>query len=191
MLDESLVAVETILRFCIYGSVSEDKAATIKHRLKKYKDKFPDNTEIVQSSLFVDDFISGQENVDKAPQTSLESIDIFKEVGMSLRKWYTNSKEIERLWTENKVSVENHSPGKENPADFFTRGLSVSKLAKCDAWWNGANWLCQRKENWPNREVQGVEEENLELRKKLEKTIQNQCVLDANDHVLDLKSIVT
>ncbi|GFT03111.1 uncharacterized protein NPIL_305171 [Nephila pilipes] len=48
----------------------------------------------------------GQENVDKALQTSLESIDIFKEAGMCHLENDTNSKELERLWTENKVPVE-------------------------------------------------------------------------------------
>ncbi|GFR31233.1 integrase catalytic domain-containing protein [Trichonephila clavata] len=81
-------------------------AATIRHHLKKYKDKFPDTAMIVESSLYVDDFISGQENVDKALQTSLESVEIFKEAGLSLRKWHTNSKELERFWIENKVPVE-------------------------------------------------------------------------------------
>ncbi|GFQ94044.1 integrase catalytic domain-containing protein [Trichonephila clavata] len=81
-------------------------AATIRDHLKKYKDKFPDTAKIVESSLYVDDFISGQENVDKALQTSLESIEIFKEAGMSLRKWHTNSKELERFWKEIKVLVE-------------------------------------------------------------------------------------
>ncbi|GFQ66132.1 uncharacterized protein TNCT_432351 [Trichonephila clavata] len=81
-------------------------AATIRYHFKKYKDKFPDTAKIVESSLYVDDFMSGQENVDKALQTSLENIEIFKEVGMSLRKWYTNSKELERFWIKNKVPVE-------------------------------------------------------------------------------------
>ncbi|GFQ69318.1 DUF1758 domain-containing protein [Trichonephila clavata] len=66
--------------------------ASTRHHLKKYKDKFPDTAKIVESSLYVDDFISVLENVDKALQTSLESIEIFKEAGMSLRKWHTNSK---------------------------------------------------------------------------------------------------
>ncbi|GFR23824.1 integrase catalytic domain-containing protein [Trichonephila clavata] len=208
-------------------------AATIRDHLKKYKDKFPDTAKIVESSLYVDDFISGQENVDKALQTSLESIEIFKEAGMSLRKWHTNSKELERFWKEIKVLVEevnclsdeevvplkftvglgagqidlspllrigveeiqklstpsdwHHCPGKENPADFITRGLSVKNLKKCDAWWNGPHWLHQPEENWPKIEVKGVEEKNLELRRKSEKTIQNQCILEPNVHVLDLK----
>ncbi|GFQ93939.1 DUF1758 domain-containing protein [Trichonephila clavata] len=76
---------------------------------------------------------------------------------------------------------------KENPPDFLTRGLSVKNLKKCDAWWNGPHWLHQTEENWPKSEVEGVEEKNLELRRKSEKTIQNQCILEPNDHVLDLK----
>ncbi|GFR14508.1 uncharacterized protein TNCT_127951 [Trichonephila clavata] len=65
-------------------------------------------------------------------------------------------------------------PGKENSADFFTRGLSVKNLKKCVAWWNGPHWLPQPEENWPKIEVEGVEEKNFELRRKYEKTIQNQ-----------------
>ncbi|GFR31231.1 reverse transcriptase domain-containing protein [Trichonephila clavata] len=92
----------------LFGLISSPfmLAATIRHHLKKYKDKFPDTAMIVESSLYVDDFISGQENVDKALQTSLESVEIFKEAGLSLRKWHTNSKELERFWIENKVPVE-------------------------------------------------------------------------------------
>ncbi|GFR11593.1 integrase catalytic domain-containing protein [Trichonephila clavata] len=170
-------------------------AATIRYHLKKYK--FPDTAKIVESSLYVDDFISGQENVDKALQTSLESIEIFKEAGMSLRKWHTNSKELERFWIENKVPVEEFNclsdqevvPLKvlgicwDKKEDKFY--FDVSKL--CDTWWNGAHWLHQPEENWPKGEVEGVEEKNLELRRKYEKTIQNQCILEPNDHVLDLK----
>ncbi|GFS72612.1 hypothetical protein NPIL_170001 [Nephila pilipes] len=128
------------------------------------------------------------ENVDKASKTSLESIDILKKVGISLRKWHTNSKELERPWTEDKVPVEdsyclsdqgvvplkNHCPGKDIPADFLTIDLSINKLAKCDAWWNGPNWLCRPEKNWSKSEIQGSEE-NLELRKKSEKAIKNQC----------------
>ncbi|GFQ92089.1 integrase catalytic domain-containing protein [Trichonephila clavata] len=92
--------------------------------------------------------------------------------------------EIQKLSTP---SDWHHCPGKENPADLLTRGLSVKNLKKCDAWWNGPHWLHQPEENWPKSEVEGVEEKNLELRRKSEKTIQNQCILEPNDHVLDLK----
>ncbi|GFQ66129.1 uncharacterized protein TNCT_432341 [Trichonephila clavata] len=67
------------------------------------------------------------------------------------------------------------------------KGLSVKNLRKCDTWWNGPHWLHQPEENWPKSEVEGVEEKNLELRRKSEKTIQSQCILEPNDHVPDLK----
>ncbi|GFQ88225.1 integrase catalytic domain-containing protein, partial [Trichonephila clavata] len=66
-------------------------------------------------------------------------------------------------------------------------GLSVKNLKKCDAWWNEPHWLHQPEENWSKSEVEDVEEKNLELRRKSEKTIQNQCILEPNDHVLDPK----
>ncbi|GFR25491.1 integrase catalytic domain-containing protein [Trichonephila clavata] len=92
--------------------------------------------------------------------------------------------EIQKLSTP---SDWHHCPKKENPAEFLTRGLSVKNLKKCDAWGNGTHWLHQPEENWPKSEVEGVEEKNLELRRKSEKTIQNQCILEPNDYVLDLK----
>ncbi|GFR10981.1 integrase catalytic domain-containing protein [Trichonephila clavata] len=95
-----------------------------------------------------------------------------------------NVEEIQKLSTS---SDWNHCQGKENPVDFLTRGLSVKNLKKCDALWNGPHWLHQPEENWPKSEVEGVEERNLELRKKSEKTIQNHLILDPNDHVLNLK----
>ncbi|GFR07252.1 uncharacterized protein TNCT_487261 [Trichonephila clavata] len=42
-------------------------------------------------------------------------------------------------------------------------------LKKCDGWWTGPHWLHQPEENWPKGEVDGVEEKNLELRRKSEK----------------------
>ncbi|GFQ85907.1 uncharacterized protein TNCT_484771 [Trichonephila clavata] len=193
-------------------------AATIRYHLKKYKDKFPDTAKIVESSLNVDDFIRGQENVDKALQTSLESIEIFKEAGMSLRKWLTNSKELERFWIENKVPVEEFNclsdeevvplkvlgicwDKKEDKFYFdFTVGLRAGQidlipllrieLRKSKNYLPPSDWHhCPGKENPAEflTRVEGAEEKNLELRRKSEKTIQNQCILEPNDHVLDLK----
>ncbi|GFR10867.1 hypothetical protein TNCT_719151 [Trichonephila clavata] len=115
-------------------------AATIRHHLKKYKDKFPDTAKIVESSLYVDDFISGQENVDKfTVGLGAGQIDLSPLLRIELRK------------SKNYLppSDWHHCPGKDNPADFLTRGLSVKNLKKCDAWWNGPHWLHQPEENWP------------------------------------------
>ncbi|GFT83349.1 reverse transcriptase domain-containing protein [Trichonephila clavipes] len=69
-------------------------AATIKHHLKRYVEKFPETCEMLNNSLYVDDLVSGRENVEQAFKTSLESVDIFKGVNMILRKWQTNSPEL-------------------------------------------------------------------------------------------------
>ncbi|GFU62316.1 integrase catalytic domain-containing protein [Trichonephila clavipes] len=75
-------------------------AATIKHHLKRYVEKFPETCEMLNNSLYVDDLVSGRENVEQAFKTSLESVDIFKGASMILRKWQTNSPELRDRWKE-------------------------------------------------------------------------------------------
>ncbi|GFW64964.1 uncharacterized protein TNCV_392301 [Trichonephila clavipes] len=75
-------------------------AATIKHHLKRYVEKFPETCEMLNNSLYVDDLVSGRENVEQAFKTSLESVDIFKGACMILRKWQTNSIELRDRWKE-------------------------------------------------------------------------------------------
>ncbi|GFU62302.1 uncharacterized protein TNCV_4402261 [Trichonephila clavipes] len=41
-------------------------AATIKHHLKRYVEKFPETCEMLNNSLYVDDLVSGRENVEQA-----------------------------------------------------------------------------------------------------------------------------
>ncbi|GFW70712.1 reverse transcriptase domain-containing protein [Trichonephila clavipes] len=41
-------------------------AATIKHHLKRYAEKFPETCEMLNNSLYVDDLVSGRENVEQA-----------------------------------------------------------------------------------------------------------------------------
>ncbi|GFW74375.1 uncharacterized protein TNCV_2412741 [Trichonephila clavipes] len=75
-------------------------AATIKHHLKRYVEKFPETCEMLNNSLYVDDLVSGRENVEQAFKTSLESVDIFRGASMILRKWQTNSPELRDRWKE-------------------------------------------------------------------------------------------
>ncbi|GFR23886.1 integrase catalytic domain-containing protein [Trichonephila clavata] len=34
-----------------------------------------------------------------------------------------------------------HCPGKDNPSDLLTRGISADSLMNCDKWWNGPSFL--------------------------------------------------
>uniref|UniRef100_A0A914PNA9 Integrase catalytic domain-containing protein n=1 Tax=Panagrolaimus davidi TaxID=227884 RepID=A0A914PNA9_9BILA len=40
-------------------------------------------------------------------------------------------------------------PGKLNPADLGTRGISLEELRNSDCWWNGPEFLKKSREHWP------------------------------------------
>ncbi|GFV50707.1 integrase catalytic domain-containing protein [Trichonephila clavipes] len=69
-------------------------AATIKHHLKKYVDIFPDTFNHLNQSLYVDDFLCGNVSVQAALTTCIESKQILEDASMDLRKWRTNSFEL-------------------------------------------------------------------------------------------------
>ncbi|GFY52516.1 integrase catalytic domain-containing protein [Trichonephila inaurata madagascariensis] len=64
-----------------------------------------------------------------------------------------------------------HCPGKENPGDLISRGLSVAELENSDFWWQGPSWLREKKLSWPkplktHKELV-TDPETLEIRKTL------------------------
>ncbi|GFY17733.1 uncharacterized protein TNCV_1074681 [Trichonephila clavipes] len=69
-------------------------AATIKYHLKKYVDIFPDILNHLNQSLYVDNFLCGNVSVQAALTTCIESKQIFEDASMDLRKWRTNSSEL-------------------------------------------------------------------------------------------------
>ncbi|GFT91480.1 integrase catalytic domain-containing protein [Trichonephila clavipes] len=42
-----------------------------------------------------------------------------------------------------------HCPGKDNPADLLSRGMSASELRSSELWWHGPPWLIQNESSWP------------------------------------------
>ncbi|GFX91578.1 integrase catalytic domain-containing protein [Trichonephila clavipes] len=52
------------------------------------------------SSIYVDDLICGQDDVPDALRTTLECLQIFSDAGMLLRKWRSNSKQLNLLWQQ-------------------------------------------------------------------------------------------
>ena len=52
-------------------------------------------------------------------------------------------------------------PTKQNPADFGTRGLTVSELADSEMWWNGPTFLAFPESDWPEPKSASPEEEAL------------------------------
>ncbi|XP_015904582.1 uncharacterized protein [Parasteatoda tepidariorum] len=87
-----------VFRMCrvLFGVKSSSflLAATIKHHLKKYMDTFPSTYKHLNQSLYVDDFFCGEDNVQQALKTCKESVQIFKDASVDLRKWRRNSPEL-------------------------------------------------------------------------------------------------
>jgi hypothetical protein len=42
-----------------------------------------------------------------------------------------------------------HCPGKENPTDLLSRGVTGDQLKTSELWWNGPSWLVQHPKYWP------------------------------------------
>ncbi|KRY42505.1 hypothetical protein T01_11252 [Trichinella spiralis] len=45
-----------------------------------------------------------------------------------------------------------HCSGKDNPADWLNRGVTVTKLAEGNVWWHGPTWLARPQQAWPRRQ---------------------------------------
>ena len=58
--------------------------------------------------------------------------------------------EIRKLTSKNDWR---HCPGKQNPADLPSRGVSAKELSTDSIWWNGPNFLYKPESQWPASEL--------------------------------------
>ena len=64
---------------------------------------------------------------------------------------------------------------KQNPADFGTRGLTVSELADSEMWWKGPTFLAFPEGDWPKPKSANPEEEALtEVKAERRPVLENQ-----------------
>lgn len=62
-----------------------------------------------------------------------------------------------------------HCPGKENPADLMTRGITASQLTMSSLWWSGTPWMCMPEVCWPHTiPTDEFSEKELEQKKRAE-----------------------
>ncbi|GFU51331.1 integrase catalytic domain-containing protein [Nephila pilipes] len=80
-------------------------AATIKHHIEKFKHEFPETVELLDRSFYVDDLISGGNELKEALQTSRRAKYIMEAAGMDLRKWITNDANLMEQWKKEKFDV--------------------------------------------------------------------------------------
>ncbi|GFX40482.1 integrase catalytic domain-containing protein [Trichonephila clavipes] len=93
---------------------------------------------------------------------------------------------IEEIQKLTEPSKWHHCPGKENPADIISRGISVSELKDSELWWHGPPWLQQAEQFWPKFEKQNVSNIDLELKSKFRDISQNEIILDNREKLLSL-----
>ncbi|GBN46304.1 hypothetical protein AVEN_246835-1 [Araneus ventricosus] len=87
-------------------------AATIKHHIKKFKGN-SEVYEMLGSSVYVDDLFYAGDSLEKAHQLSTDAVNVFREAGMNLRKFQTNSTELKKIWIENNVTSETENDNRK------------------------------------------------------------------------------
>lgn len=76
---------------------------------------------------------------------------------------------VQSIHCHSKIEQWNYVPTNENPADILSRGCSTEKLAKCQLWFTGPNWLKQHSSVWyqtpPSLNEQTIEQIHAEYKK--------------------------
>ena len=95
-------------------------AATIRHHLKKYEEKYSEEVKVLDECLYVDDLITGADNEENALKLYQRAKEIMSSAGMKLCKWNTNSSELQNKWKQrnNEEIVEIKGP---NPLKVLGR----------------------------------------------------------------------
>ncbi|GFX72450.1 uncharacterized protein TNCV_3601291 [Trichonephila clavipes] len=73
-------------------------AATIKYHIEKYSEIHPITVQHLDSFMYVDDWITGQDTREEALFMSRHAKNIMKEAGMEMRKWISNDTVLMAQW---------------------------------------------------------------------------------------------
>ncbi|GFT39549.1 integrase catalytic domain-containing protein [Trichonephila clavipes] len=73
-------------------------AATIKYHIEKYNEIHPITVQHLDSFMYVDDWITGQDTREEALFMSRHAKNIMKEAGMEMRKWISNDTALMAQW---------------------------------------------------------------------------------------------
>ena len=119
-------------------------SATIRHHLQKYSDEDAEFVEDVETSLYVDDYISGGNNPEELLQRKEKLQRVFQDGGFCLRKWYSDDPELCKQINEEATNEQRKVLGVvweperdelkvdlqiEQPEDKTTKRLLLSCLA--------------------------------------------------------------
>ncbi|GFV07384.1 uncharacterized protein TNCV_1765451 [Trichonephila clavipes] len=85
-------------------------SATIKHHIENYREQYPAATEMLDTCLYVDDVISGADDISQALKVSKDAETIMKNVSMKLRKWNSNDQTLMITWEEEGLETHPRHP---------------------------------------------------------------------------------
>lgn len=60
---------------------------------------------------------------------------------------------VTEIQSKTDITTWRHCPGKQNPADFLTRGVTARDLLTNSVWWTGPNWLISKENGWPPQRI--------------------------------------
>lgn len=74
--------------------------ATLVHHLRNVKEEWKSTAQLLQESFYVDDLLVGAQSTEEAASIHDRAKLILEDAGMTLRKWSTNSRELQNLFEE-------------------------------------------------------------------------------------------
>jgi hypothetical protein len=118
------------LRFCrlVFGLRPSPAilGATIQHHLETHEKQKPEIVEHLKKSLYVDDFVSGAENDERALEIYKGSKQLMSTGGFNLRKWSSNSDNVVKA-IDALESSETMNSSTNSKSDVVQEDLSYTK----------------------------------------------------------------
>ena len=109
--------------------------SVIQHHLSKYEDSHPETVLKVMESLYADDFSGGENSDESAVKLYREARKIFKEAGMNLRKWNSNSKEVMKVISQDE-GESSKQPETESYAELMLNPRDPSPVKVLGSPWD-------------------------------------------------------
>ncbi|GFY15303.1 integrase catalytic domain-containing protein [Trichonephila clavipes] len=85
-------------------------SSTIKPHIENYREQYPAATEMLDTCLYVDDVISGADDISQALKVSKDAETIMKNASMKLRKWNSNDQTLMRTWEKEGLEAHPRHP---------------------------------------------------------------------------------
>ena len=69
--------------------------STLKKHFENYRDSFKELIKIIENDMYVDDLVTGGNNLEEVKEIKQNSVLLFKKGGFNLHKWNSNVPELE------------------------------------------------------------------------------------------------